>query len=104
MVELNAVEVGKLLVPVIRVTLHHPDFVLYPPLALERPRSRNIDDAAQIVLIVLKRLFAEDDVPAAGEARHDEVGRSWLGELELDRVLVANVDLAHRAEQDRARD
>ena len=31
--------------------------------------------------------------------RHDEAGRARLGQLELDRVLVADVDLAHRAEQ-----
>ena len=36
--------------------------------------------------------------------RHDEVGGPGLCQLELDRVLVAHVDLAHRGEQDRARD
>ena len=55
-------------------------------------------------MIVLECFLADNHVPAAGEARHDELGGPGLGQLELDRVLVADVDLIHRGKQDRARD
>src|SRR4051794_23067052 len=35
-IELDAIKIGKALVPIVRVPLHHPDFVLDPALCLER--------------------------------------------------------------------
>src|SRR5262249_25680946 len=89
--------------PVIGVALHDPDFVLDPPLALEGSGARDVDDAPKVIVVVLQRFLAEDDVPAAGKARHDEVRRTRLRQPELDGVLVAHDDLVHRGEQDRAR-
>ena len=103
-IELDAVEVGHLLVPIVRVALHYPDFVLDAPLALVWAGAGNIEDAPQVLLVVLERLLAHDDIPAAGKRRHDEVRRPRLSQLELDRMRVAHVDLAHRLEKDRARD
>ena len=103
-VELDAVEIGQALVPVVGVLLHHPDFVLDAALALERSGAGDIDDAAQVVLVVLQRLLAHDAVPAAGDRAHDEGGRPRLRELELHGVLVRRGDLAHRGEQGAARD
>ena len=103
-VELDAVEIGQPLVPVGRVLLHHPDFVLDAALALERAGAGNVDHAAQVVVVVLQRLLADDRVPAAGEGRHHEAGRPRFGELEDHRLLVGRHDLAHRREQRTARD
>ncbi len=93
-IELDAVEIGQALVPVLVVLLHHPDFVLDPALALERAGAGNVDDAAQVPLVVVQRLLADDAVPAAGEGRHDEAGRPRLGELEHHGLLVGRGDLA----------
>src|SRR5262249_33964166 len=103
-VDLHAVEIGQALVPVVRVLLHHPDLVLDAAFGPERAGAGDVGDLAEIVIILLKRLLAEDDVPAAGEGGHHEIDRPWRGELELDGVLVAGVDLADGGEQRRARD
>src|SRR3954469_5641824 len=39
-IELDAVKIRKALVPVVRVPLHYPDFVLDPALCLERAGAR----------------------------------------------------------------
>ena len=59
---------------------------------------------AQIVVVLLQRLLAEDDVPAAGEGGHHEIDRARRGQLEFDGVLVRRVDLLDRGEQRGARD
>ena len=87
-VEFDAVEIGQALVPVVRVPLHHPDLVLDPPLRLERAGARDVKHLAQIVVVLLERLLADDDVPAAGEGGHHEIDRARRGQLEFDGVLV----------------
>src|SRR5262245_26808386 len=103
MVELDAIEIGQPLVPVIRVLLHNPDFVLDPPDAAEGTRPGIDLDLAQIVVVVLESLLANDDVPAAGDRGHDEARRARLRQFELDSVFVARIYLADRREQDAAR-
>ena len=102
--EFDAVEVRQPLVPVVRVLFHHPDLVLDPALALERSGAGNVDDAAQVALIVVQRLLAHDAVPAAGEGRHHEAGGPRLGQLEHHRLLVGRRDLADGRKQRAARD
>src|SRR5439155_23316530 len=102
--ELESVEIRQSLVPVIRVLLYGPDFVLDAPDAAKGAGAGVNDDFAQIVVVVLQSLFADDDVPATGERRHHEVDRARLGQLELDGVFIARGDLADRAEQDATRD
>src|SRR5207247_1393591 len=104
MVDFEAVEVRQALVPVVRVSLHHPDLVLDPSLRLEGTGTGDVEDFTQVVVILFQRLLAEDRVPAAGEGGHHEIDRAWRGQLEFDGVLVACVYLADRPEQRRARD
>src|SRR5882762_5744642 len=104
MVDFDAVEVGQAFVPVVRVSLHYPDLVLDPPLRLKWTGTRDVEDLAQVVIILFQRLLAEDHVPAAGKGRHHEIDRARRGQLEFDSVLVARVDLADRPEQRGARD
>src|SRR6516165_11468588 len=104
MIDFDAIEVGQAFVPVVRVSFHYPDFVLDPPLRLEGTGTGDVKDLAQIVVIFFQRLLAEDHVPTAGEGGHHEIDRTWCGQLELNGVLVARVDLADRPEQRSARD
>src|SRR5712671_2074646 len=104
MIDFDAIEVRQAFVPVVRVSLHHPDLVLDPPLCLKGAGTRDVEDLAQIVIILFQRLLAEDHVPAAGEGGHHEIDGAWRGQLEFDGVFVARVDLADRPEQRSARD
>ena len=104
MKELHLVEIRQPLVPVIRVLLQQPAFVLDPLDALERAGAGIDLDLAQIVVVVFQRLLADDDVPAAGDCRHDEIGRPRLGQHELHRALVGRLDFLDRPEQHAARD
>ena len=104
MIELDAVEIREPLVPVVRVPLHDPFLVLDPLLAAERAGAGIDLDLAQIVIVVLQRLLADDDIPAAGDRRHDEIDRPRLGQLELHGVFVGRGDFRHRLEQHAARD
>src|SRR5207245_262883 len=83
---------------------HHPDLVLDPPPRLEGTGTRDVEDLAQIVIVLFQRLLAEDHVPAAGEGGHHEIDGAWRVQLEFDGVLVTRDDLADRPEQRRARD
>src|SRR5689334_2738760 len=51
-IELNAVKMRKALVPVVRVPLHYPDFVLDPALCLEGASTGDVEDLAQVVIIL----------------------------------------------------
>src|SRR5262249_16189336 len=104
MVDFDAIKVRQTFVPVVRVSLHYPDFVLDPALRLEGAGPRDVKDLAEIIIVLFQRLLAKDYVPAAGKGGHHEIDGAWRGELELDRVLVARVDLADRLEQRSARD
>src|SRR5260221_10193168 len=88
MVDFDAIEVGQILVPVIRVSLHHPDLVLDPPFRLKRTGTGDVENFSQIVIILFQRLLAVDHVPAAGEGGHHEIDGAWRGQLEFDSVLV----------------
>src|SRR6266568_5084757 len=103
MVDLDAIEVGQAVVPVVRVSLHYPDLVLDPALRLKGTGTRDVEDLAQIEIILFQRLLAEDHVPAAGEGGHHEIDGAWRGQLEFDSVFIARVDLADRSEQRCAR-
>ena len=46
MVDLEAIEVGQAFVPVVWVSLHHPDFILDPPLRLKGTGTRDVEDLA----------------------------------------------------------
>ena len=102
-VELDTVEIRQTLVPIIRVALHHPHLLVDAVDGPERPGAGVIRDLPQAVVVVLQRLLAHDDVPAAGERPEHEVLRARLAELELDGVGIADVDLAHGGEQRRSR-
>src|SRR5262249_34777707 len=77
MIDFDAIEVGQAFVPVVRVSFHHPDFVLDPALSLKGTGTRDVEDLAEIVIILFKRLLAEDHVPPAGEGGHHEIDRTW---------------------------
>src|SRR5258708_18493461 len=104
MVDFDAVEVGQAFVPVVLVSLHHPDLILDPPLRLKGTSARDVEDLAQIVIILFQRFLAEDHVPAAGEGGHHEIDGAWRGQLEFDGVLVTRVDLTDCPKQRRAGD
>ena len=104
MVDFDAIQIGQAFVPVVLVFLHHPDFVLHPPLGLEWAGPGDVGQFAQIVVVLLQGLFAEDDVPAAGKGGHHEIDRPRCRQLKFDGVFVAGVDLADRREQCGARD
>src|SRR5215472_13848996 len=103
MVELDAVEIGQSLVPVIRVLLHHPNFIFDPPYRTEWASPRIDDDLPQIVVVVFEGLLADDDIPTAGERPHHKADWAGFRQFELDRVLVPRIDLTDRGEQDAAR-
>src|SRR6516165_7606549 len=103
MIELDPVEIRQPLVPVIWIPLHYPEFVLDTANAAKRAGAGVGDHLPQIVVVIFQRLFANDDIPAAGERRHHEADRARLRQLEFDGVFVARVDLANRLEQDAAR-
>ena len=102
-VEFDAVDIGQTLVPIVRVPLHDPDFVLDAADAAKRAGAGVDDHLAQIVVVVLQRLLADDDVPAAGNRRHHEIDRPRFRQFEFHGVFVARVDLADRLEQNAAR-
>src|SRR4051794_20462932 len=43
-IELDAIKIRQAFVPVVRVPLHHPDFVLDPTLCLERAGAGDVED------------------------------------------------------------
>ena len=74
----------------------------HAPDVAERTGARRKHDLAHVVVVVLQGLLAQDHIPAAGNRRHDEIRRSRLGKLELDRIFVAHIDLGDRLEQNAA--
>src|SRR4051812_27104111 len=104
MVKLDPVEIRQPLVPVARVLLHDPDFVLDPPNAAKRAGARVDLDLPQVVIVVFERLLANDHIPAARNGGHDEAGGARLGQFEFDGMLVPRIDLADRPEEGAARD
>src|SRR6516162_3642247 len=103
MIKLDSVEVRQALVPVVRVLLHDPDLVLDAADTAERAGARINLDFAQIIVVVLESLFTDDNVPAAGDRRHDKVGGARLRQFEFYSVFVTRIDLADRLKQDTAR-
>ena len=102
-VKLDAIEVRQAFIPVVAVLFYDPDFFIDASDVPERTRARVVHDTAQVVVVVLQRLLAHDDVPARGKGRQHETGRAGLVELELDSVGVAHVDLADARKQRRTR-
>ncbi len=105
-IELDAVEIGQALVPVVLVLLHHPDLGLDAALALERAGAGNVDDATQVVAgcppgsscarCRSSRWRCADMMKLAGRG---------CGELELHDVCLSGArDLLDRGEQRAARD
>jgi hypothetical protein len=70
----------------------------------EWPRARIVQHPPQVVVVVLQRLLAHNDIPATGKGGEHKTGRARLVELELDGVGVTYVNLAHRRKQRRTRD
>src|SRR5882672_10109918 len=104
MVDLQLVHERQPLVPVVGEALHDPDFLVLARDVLERARARVVHHLAQVALVLLERLLADDDVPAARErAEHVRFGPR-LRQSELDRVRIDHDDFAHRREERRARD
>ena len=69
----------------------------------ERPRARVVQDLAQVVIVVLQRLLAHNDVPAAGKGpEHERLGPG-LAQLKCDGMRVPHVDGFHGTKQRRAR-
>src|SRR5438876_4410930 len=93
-----------MLVPVVFISSHYPDFVLRILKILKWPSPWIGLDFTEIVVVVLKCLLADDHVPAAGDRRHHKINWTRVRQLEFDRVLVACVDLADRLEQYAPRD
>src|SRR5438132_1565695 len=56
-------------VPVVRVPLHEPDFVLLSRDVPERAGPWVVRGLSKVVVVLLQGLLADDDVPAAGEGR-----------------------------------
>ena len=104
MIELDPVQIGQPLHPVVGVLLHNPDFLLDAAGAAEGAGPRHVEGLAQVVSVVLQGLLADDGVPAAGERRHDEGGRTRRGEFEAHRVAVEDGNRLHRGEERAARD
>ena len=99
MVDLEPIEVGQAPVPVVRVPLHPPHFVLLPGDVPERTSARIARELAEVSVVLVQRLLADDDVEPARERREHELRRPRLTQLELDAVWIEHRDLAHRGEQ-----
>jgi hypothetical protein len=67
MVELDAIEVGQPFVPILGVALYDPDLFIDPLLMPERAGARLIHHLTQVVVMVLERLLAHDNIPPTGK-------------------------------------
>src|SRR5262245_16125016 len=65
----------------------------------ERASTRIVQHLAQVVVVVLQRLFAHDDVPAAGKRPEHEHLRSGFAERECDGRGVTHGDRFYSREQ-----
>src|SRR2546428_4741535 len=63
----DALQVGQLRIPVVGVPLQPPYHPRLQALMAERPRARIHGHPPEIVLVLLQRLFADDDIKARGE-------------------------------------
>ena len=103
MVELDPIEVGQPLIPILGVALHDPDLFIDPFLMPERAGTRKVHHLTQVVVMVLKRLLAHNNIPPTGKRPQHEIRGTGLVEREFNRLSVADVDSAHRREQRSAR-
>ena len=102
-VNLQAVQVGQPLVPVVGVLLHDPHFFINALHMSEQPRHREIHHRTEAVVVVLQRLLAYDNVPAAGKSAEHEILRAGLAQDKLNGARVAHIDGTDGREQRRAR-
>src|SRR5437879_4485276 len=86
-------------VPVVRVPLHEPDFVLLSRDVPERAGPWVVRGLSKVVVVLLQGLLADDDVPAAGEGREHKATRPGFLESELDLVGTEHANLAHGGEE-----
>src|SRR5262249_60538962 len=99
MVDFQAVEVGEARIPVVGVPFQNPDLLTFGRLMPERASAGIVEDITKVIGILLERLLAHDDIPAAGKRPEHEATGTGLAKLELDRVGIKDVDLAHGREQ-----
>src|SRR5215510_9870266 len=71
-VELDAIQVGQALIPVVGVALHYSHFFINALYMPERASTRSVQHLAQVIVVVLESFLAHDDVPAAGKRPQDE--------------------------------
>jgi hypothetical protein len=81
------------------VFFHDPYFFVDAPDVPERAGTRIIHHVAQVIVVILKRFFAHNDVPAAGKRPQHEAAGAWFAELKGDRVGIDDLDLADGREQ-----
>src|SRR5262249_49868637 len=101
MIDLQAVQIGQALVPVVGVLLHDPDFFVSPLHVFEWACAGKGFDRAGVVLFLFQVFFAHDDVPATGKGPQYEILWARFAQLELDSMAVAHVDRFHSREEGR---
>src|SRR2546422_10222852 len=104
MVDLELVDEWQALVPVVRVLLHDPDFLVLPRHVTEGPGAWIVHDLAQVAAVVVERLLPHDDVPPAGERAQHETAGPRLLQPELDLMRIDDANLRERREQRSAGD
>src|SRR5207247_2066014 len=78
---------------------HHALVVLLPGGVPGRTSARIARELAEVSVVLVQRLFADDDVESARERGEHELRRPRLPELELDAVWIEHRDLAYRGEE-----
>ena len=73
MVELYPVHIRQLLVPIVFVFLHDPDFVFRVFDTAKWAGARIDLDFAKVVMVVFQRFLAQDHVEAASERRQQRL-------------------------------
>src|SRR5262249_1005715 len=101
MIDLQAVQIGQALVPVVGVLLHDPDFFVSPLYVFEWACAGKGFDWAQAVIVLFQGLFTHDDVPATGKGSQHKILWARFAQLELDGMAVAHVDRFHSRKEGR---
>ena len=102
MVDLDTVKIRQPLIPIVGVLLHDPDFLVNAAHMPEGTSAGEVGDITQVVLVLLKRFLAHDDVPTAGKGPEHERRWAEFAEVERDGVGIDNPDLIHRRKEWRA--
>src|SRR5215510_6781489 len=104
MIDFHSVQVRQALIPVVGVTLHHPDFFIDALHMAKRPGAWIVHHLAQVVVVLLQGLLAHNDIPPTGKGPQHKLLWPRLAELKLDDVRVTHVDLADGRKQRCTRD